>query len=238
MSKSFSRSPASIDTSSSIGSDLVPVAIGATFSILLVAGSFLIYRLTLSTLPTPFVAALATVQVSVIAGVLTRKWALRYRVGLWAGLLAAGAAPTAVPGLPERLVVLAMTGGCHAIAYSALIIWFGMSLRAGREPIVTGFARRLRQTMPDSVVRYTRNVTIAWCGFFACQLIMSATLLLLAPQAAWSAFVTLLNLPLVIMMTLAEFACRQVLFRHENPTSLARTLSALRHGTLMPADRS
>jgi uncharacterized membrane protein len=235
MIKSFSRSPASIDTSSNIGSDLVPAAIAAAFSIL---GSFLIYRLTPGTLPAPLVAALATVQVAVIAGVLTRNWALRYRVGLWAGLLAAGAALTAVPGLPAHLVVLTVTGGSHAIAYSALLIWFGMSLRAGREPVVTGFARRLRQTMPDSVIRYTRNVTIAWCGFFACQLIVSAALLLLAPQAAWSAFVTLLNLPLVVLMTLAEFACRQVLFRHEDPTGLAKTLSALRHGTLMPADRS
>ncbi len=234
MTKSFSRSPASIDTSSNTGSDLVPVAIG----VLLVVGSFLIYRLTLGTLLAPFVAALATVQVAVIAGVLTRNWALRYRVGLLAGLLTACAGLTAVPGLQAHLLVLAVTGGSHAIAYSALLIWFGMSLRAGREPVVTGFARRLRQTMPDGVVRYTRNVTIAWCGFFACQLIVSATLLLLTPQAAWSAFVTLLNLPLVVLMTLAEFACRQVLFRHEDPTSLVKTLAALRHGTLMPADRS
>ena len=216
----------------------MPVAIGATFSILLIGGCFLIYRLTLGTLPAPFVAALATLEVSVIAGVLTRKWACRYRFGLWVSLLAAGAALTAVPGLPARVVGLAVTGGCHAVAYSILLIWFGMSLRAGREPIVTGIARRLRQTMPDSVVHYTRIVTFAWCGFFACQLLVSAALLLLAPRAAWSAFVILLNLPLVATMTLAEFACRQILFRHQHPTGLAKTLSALRYATLMPADRS
>jgi len=215
----------------------VPVAIGAAFSIPLFAGFLLIFRLTLGTLSPPFVVAFATVQGSVIAGVLTRKWALRYRVGLWTVLLATGVALAAVPGLSARVVGLAVAGGCHALAYAALLIWFGTSLRAGREPVVTGFARRLRQTMPESVERYTRRVTIAWCGFFACQLIASASLLLFAPLVAWSAFITLLNLPLVVTMLLAEFACRQLLFRHENPTSLAKTLLALRHGTLTPADR-
>ena len=216
----------------------MPVAIGAAVGIPLIAGLLLIFRLTLGTLPAPFVVAFATVQASVITGILSRKWALRYRVGLWAVLLAAGAALAAVPGLPARVVGLAVAGGCHALAYAALLIWFGTSLRAGCEPIVTGFARRLRQTMPDNVVRYTRHVTIAWGCFFACQLIVSTGLLLFAPPVAWSAFVTLLNLPLVVAMLLAEFTCRQILFRNENPTSLAKTLSALRHGTLMPANRA
>lgn len=215
----------------------MPVAVGAALSIPLIAGFLLILRLALGTLPPSFVVAFATVQVCVIAGALTGRWGLRYRIGLWTVLLAGGIALTAMPGLPARLVGLAVAGGCHALAYVALLIWFGRSLRAGHEPVVTGFARRLRQTMPGSVERYTRRVTIAWCGFFACQLVASVTLLLFAPRGVWSAFVTLLNLPLVVAMLLAELACRQILFRHENPTGLAKTLSTLRHGTLMSADR-
>jgi uncharacterized membrane protein len=216
----------------------VQVATGSAFSIVLVAGSLLVCRLTIGALPTIFIAAAVAIQFLVIAGVLSRHWTPRCRIALWAGLGAAGATLAAVPGLPMRIVGLVVTGGCHTAAYSALLIWFGLSLRPGHEPIVTGFARRVRQTMPDSVVRYTRKVTIAWCVFFAGQLVVSTTLLLFAPHAAWFSFVTLLNLPLVVMMALAEFACRRVLFRHEDYTGLIKTLSALRHGGLMPANRS
>jgi uncharacterized membrane protein len=215
----------------------MPVAIGSAFGILLVTGSFGIYRLTLGPLPAPFVAAVAAAEVAVIAGVVSRNWARRYRVGVWAALLAAGFVLMAVPGLPSRVVGLAVTGGCHTITYSALLLWFGLSLRPGREPVVTGFARRLRQTMPAKVVRYTRSVTVVWCGFFASQLIVSATLLFLVSQGAWLVFLTLLNLPLVVLMVLTEFACRRVLFRHDDHTGLFKTLSALRHGGLMSANR-
>jgi uncharacterized membrane protein len=112
-----------------------------------------------------------------------------------------------------------------------------VSLRRGREPAVTGFARRLRRTMPDKVVRYTRQVTIAWCVFFAAQLGASAALLLMAPPAVWSAFVNLLNLPLLAAMVLAEFGCRLILFRHEPHTSLVDTIAALRHVRFTPAGR-
>ena len=91
--------------------------------------------------------------------------------------------------------------------------------------------------MPDKVVRYTRKVTIAWCVFFAAQLVVSLALLLLAPATIWSGFINLLNLPLIAAMVLAEFACRLVVFRHEPHTSLIDTLSAVRRARFMPASR-
>ncbi len=91
--------------------------------------------------------------------------------------------------------------------------------------------------MPDKVVRYTRQVTIAWCAFFAAQIVLSAVLLLVAPAAVWFAFVNLLNMPLVAAMILAEFGCRRILFRHEPRTSLSETLSAMRHARFTPASR-
>jgi uncharacterized membrane protein len=118
-------------------------------------------------------------------------------------------------------------GLCHAAAYALLLVWFAASLRPGREPVVTGFARRIRQTMPDSVVRYTRLVTLAWCAFFALQLGVSLGLLLAAPEA-WASFVNLWNLPLVAAMMLVEFVCRSYLFRREPPTGLMATLAGLR----------
>lgn len=172
--------------------------------------------------------AVAAAQVSAIIWLLFRNWPPRYRAILVGSILAIGAAVIIVPGLTVRSVGLAVTGSCHAVAYISLLIWFATSLRPGREPVVTAFARRVRTTMPDSVVRYTRQVTIAWCGFFAGQLAISATLFLLAPHAVWSTFVNLLNLPLLATMTLAEFGFRGFRFRHESRTSLIDTLSAMR----------
>ncbi len=117
---------------------------------------------------------------------------------------------------------------CHAAAYGCLLVYFGRSLRAGSEPVVTAFARRMRTTMPLRVMRYTRRVTQAWCIFFAAQLIVSAALLVWASPGVWSGFVTVLNLPLLAGMVLAEFGCRLVLFRREQRTGLLATLAGMR----------
>ncbi len=183
------------------------------------------------------VGAVAVAQASLAAWLLSGRWSSCHRAIALAATLALAAGVTAFSGMPARAIGLAVTGGCHAVAYAILLAWFGASLRSGHEPVVTRIARRIRHTTPDKVLRYTRQVTIAWCVFFAVQLALSAALLFAAPVAAWSTFVTLLNLPLVIAMGLAEFGCRMILFRHEKYTSLVDTLSALRRSRFMPAGR-
>lgn len=207
---------------------------GSASIILLVATSFLAFNATRGSAPAWLVGAVAATQITAIALLLSKTWATRYRATVLIGLLLAVASALILPGLPARAVGLIVAGGCHAVAYSCLLLWFSASLRPDREPVVTGFARRLRRTMPENVVRYTRRVTIAWCVFFAAQLAVSVALLLLAPEAAWSTFVNLLNMPLVAAMALAEISCRLILFRHEPRTSLIGMMSALRH---LPANR-
>jgi uncharacterized membrane protein len=210
------------------------IAGGASF-ILLAAAPFLVFHLTLGS-ESPWLAGiLATAQITAMAGFFTRNWMFRYRAVLMVVLLAVAAAVMMLPGLPPRSFGLAVAGCCHAAAYLSLLAWFAMSLRSGRQPVVTSFARRVRRTMPDKVVRYTRQVTIAWCVFFAGQLTVSLGLLLLAPMTVWSIFVNLLNLPLLVAMALAEFGYRRVLFRHEPHTSLIDTLSGLRRARFTPA---
>ena len=176
-------------------------------------------------------------QVIAAAWLLSGRWSFRYRAGILVVAFALAAAVTVFSGLPVRAIDLVATGGCHAIAYSTLLAWFGASLQAGHEPVVTSIARRVRRTTPDKVLRYTRQVTIAWCVFFTVQLALSAVLLLVAPVAVWSTFVTLLNLPLIVAMGLAEFGCRMILFRHERHTSLIDTVQALRRARSVPAGR-
>ena len=183
------------------------------------------------------VSAAAVAQVTAAAWLLSGRWSSRYRVALLVVTLALVTTVTVFSGMPARAIGLAVTGGCHAVAYSTLLTWFGASLRPGHEPVVTSLARRVRRATPAKVLRYTRQVTVAWCVFFALQLALSAILLLVAPVAVWAAFVTLLNLPLVIAMGLAEFGYRMILFRHERHTSLIDTISALRRARFIPAGR-
>jgi uncharacterized membrane protein len=103
----------------------------------------------------------------------------------------------------------------HALIYLALLSIFTASLAPGREAIITVFARNIRGVLPPSVVVYTRRVTVAWCCFFATQLLGSALLLLFAPLAVWSVFVNILNVPLVIAMFTAEYVYRQWRHAHQ-----------------------
>ena len=51
--------------------------------------------------------------------------------------------------------------------HGSLLAWFASSLRPGREALVTSLARQVRGSLEPDVAAYTRNVTRAWCVFFA-----------------------------------------------------------------------
>lgn len=216
----------------------MPVGRGGTLNgpFLVAAGiaPFIIYRVTVGTASPLVIGAAAVGQVTAIVWLGTRSLAVWYRGILTVAALAAVTAAMLRMELSARLVGLAVGGACHAVAYVCLLTWFAASLRPGREPVVTGLARRIRRTMPDKVMRYTRRVTIAWCVFFAMQLGVSAGLLIMAPAAVWSSFVNLWNLPLAVAMILAEYSVRVVLFWREPRTGLIATLAGMRHirGTL------
>jgi uncharacterized membrane protein len=206
--------------------------------ILVGIGPLVIYRVMAGAAPAWLIGVVIVAQVTTIAWLLSSKLAVPCRAGLIVATLAVIAAVVLVFGVPTRSVGLAVGGICHAAAYSGLLIWFAGSLRRDREPVVTGLARQMRRTMPVTVVRYTRLVTIAWCIFFGAQLGMSAALLAVAPQAVWWSFVNLLNVPLIMAMILAEFGCRLLLIRQEHRTGLIATLAGLRHIRGLPGSRS
>lgn len=219
----------------------MPVASGGmatgTLAILLATAAFLVDHMTRGSAPSWFVGAASTMQVIAVALVLTGKWKPWYRVFLAMSLFVTMTMALNLTSLAPDVIGQATAGGCHAAVYFYLLTWFYGSLRPGREPVVTILARRLRRTMPAKVVRYTRYVTIAWCLFFATQLSFSAILLAFAPEAVWTTFVTLLNVPLIALMVLAEFGCRRILFQHEPHTSLLDTMAAFRHAHVTPVDR-
>ncbi len=117
----------------------------------------------------------------------------------------------------------------HWSIYASLLATFGLTLRRGREPLITGMARRLNGEAAgeaageadDELAAYTRNVTIAWSVFFAAQLMLSVTLFCFAPLVVWSFFVNVLDIPLVVTMFAAEYAVRLRCLRHPPRHSLA-----------------
>lgn len=136
-----------------------------------------------------------------------------------------GLAPS-VPGLFKTGFVAA-SAVSHWGIYASLLATFALTLRPGREPLITALARRMHGDIPDEMVRYTGRVTLAWCCFFGFQLIVSVTLFCFAPLVAWSTFVNLLDIPMVAAMFGAEYFCRLRCLRDPPRYSLAAMLNMI-----------
>ena len=115
----------------------------------------------------------------------------------------------------------------HAGAYGLLLWYFGRTLRHGREPLITRIARRIRGTLSPERERYTRRLTVAWCAFFAAQLVCSAALLAFASIETWSFFVNVMNVPLVAAMFAVDYVYRRTRLGDEPVTSISRIWRAL-----------
>ncbi|HKQ26634.1 MAG TPA: hypothetical protein VJT81_19465 [Burkholderiales bacterium] len=140
-------------------------------------------------------------------------------VGGWVAWRAAGANPALVYLLP------------HVGAYVFMLWLFGHTLMSGREALITRLARTVHGTLPQEVERYTRQVTTAWCLFFASMALTSLLLFFLAPLAIWSVFANLLSLPLVVAMFLAEYLYRILRYPNFSHASIRSTIQVfLKHG--------
>ncbi len=114
----------------------------------------------------------------------------------------------------------------HAAAYLMLLWFFGRTLVRGKEPLISRLARRVHGTLPPAMQTYTRRLTFAWCWFFGAQVAVSLLLFAFAPLETWSAFVNLLNLPLLALMFVVEYAYRVTRHRNFPHASLKRSVEA------------
>jgi len=113
-----------------------------------------------------------------------------------------------------KLSFVGFSALAHWCLYLSLLATFALTLRRGHTPLITGMAYRLQGTLSDEMIRYTRSVTIAWSLFFAAQLLTSISLFCFAPLTAWSVFVNLLDIPLVVTMFAVEYAVRLRVLRN------------------------
>jgi uncharacterized membrane protein len=128
--------------------------------------------------------------------------------------------------LRDSLSVVAATGLTHAAANLFLLWYFARTLRAGNEALITRLARRVHGFLQPEIAAFTRNVTLAWCAFFAGQVAASLLLLAFAPLEIWSMFVNVINVPLIALMFAGEYLYRRLRFPNHPRVSIARVLRA------------
>ena len=127
---------------------------------------------------------------------------------LWLLVLLAAGTTTYLLAGRDVWGLAAAYGIPHAAIYLVLLWLFGHTLLPGREPLITRLARRVHGVVQPDLEAYTRRLTVAWCGFFAAQLAISALLFEFASPGSWSFFINLMNFPLLALMFAAEYLYR------------------------------
>jgi uncharacterized membrane protein len=146
---------------------------------------------------------------------------------MWWPLLALGFAAAIwyiVAGDYGRIGLLAVNGLSHASLNLFLLWLFGRTLLPGREPLISQISRHINGELKPEVVEYTRHVTVAWCVYFVIQVLVSLLLYVFASLAAWSFFINVLNLPLLILMFVAEKTYRTLRFPNHPKTSILKAI--------------
>jgi uncharacterized membrane protein len=128
----------------------------------------------------------------------------------WAGFAAAGAASW----------WLVASGGGRPLLYlpsilipAALCWFFGRTLAAGRQSLITQVALAARPATPDYLLRYSRRLTQLWTGIFAAMSSWDLALALFAPHAAWSAMANCGNYVVIGAAVGGEYLYRLLRYR-------------------------
>jgi uncharacterized membrane protein len=151
--------------------------------------------------------------VAVLAVVLAILLLIAYPFALREALRGADPLVAALAKLPLVLVNLALA-------------WrFGVTLRAGREPMIARFARAERGSLEPDLARYTRGLTVAWVVFFVLMALVAAVLAVVPSQAAWQWWSSVGNWLCVAAFFAGEWLYRRLRFRHYRHASLWRQLS-------------
>jgi uncharacterized membrane protein len=109
-----------------------------------------------------------------------------------------------------------------------LAAWFGMTLRAGNEPMISRFARIERGQLAPDLVAYTRRLTLVWTLFFLAMAVVSAALSALPSAAPWAWFTTFGNWICVAGLFFGEHVYRRRRFAHHPHTSPMRVIALVR----------
>ena len=155
---------------------------------------------------------------------------VRLSDGKRANLLAVLPAPLAVlavvalswwMGSPKLLLLL------PTFINGALLVTFGVTLRAGATPMVERFARLVHDDLSPAQQGHCRAVTSVWCAFFAANGLVALSLALWAPLKVWTLYTGLVAYVLMGLLFAGEYVVRAYRFRRYGRGLLDRALSAI-----------
>ena len=108
----------------------------------------------------------------------------------------------------DRRFLLAMP----VLINATLLAGFGMSLRAGRTPLVERFARMTHKDLSVERIRHCRSVTRIWCLFFIGNGLASLWLALFASLSTWALYTGVIAYMLMGALFAGEYAVRRIRF--------------------------
>ncbi|MEO5845096.1 MAG: hypothetical protein ABIQ33_09670 [Caldimonas sp.] len=125
-------------------------------------------------------------------------------------------------GLPVDSLYVAQ----HVAIHVLLAFVFGLTLQAGREPLVTALARRVHGGLAPAMAAYSRKVTLAWTVYFVAMAVLSLVLFAFAPFAVWATFANLLTPIAILVMFVGEYLLRYHLHPEFERATLAQSVRA------------
>jgi len=96
----------------------------------------------------------------------------------------------------------------HTGVHAALALWFGATLRRGHQPLISQLAQRVHGDLTPAMVRYTRQVTLAWVLYFLTMAVVSLGLYASGQLHAWSLLVNAITPVATLAMFVGEYALR------------------------------
>jgi uncharacterized membrane protein len=99
----------------------------------------------------------------------------------------------------------------------AFLITFAYSLSTPQS-MIERFARMTEPDLPEAAIRYTRNVTKVWCGFFVLNGSIALATAIWASQEVWALYTGVISYALMGSLFLIEYLVRiRFKRRHAQP---------------------
>ena len=116
--------------------------------------------------------------------------------------------------------------GQHVAIHVLLAFVFGLTLQAGREPLVSALARRVHGGLTRAMEIYSRKVTLAWTIYFAAMAALSLALYTFVPFDAWATFANLVTPLAMVLMFVGEYLLRYRLHPEFERATLGQAMRA------------
>lgn len=114
-----------------------------------------------------------------------------------------------------------------ALVNVSLLVTFAVTLRKNATPLIERFARMQHEDLSDGEVRWCRNLTMVWCGFFVANGLAIVALALAAPISWWALYTGALSYGLVGILGAGEYILRKYRFGRFSTRLHDRLLSRL-----------